>query len=909
MAIRKEQVLALLALAVGGWMAKSLLQESMRGSTFQPTKIEYAAAPVTPTMLLADAAPPLARRDFCTEPSETRPLPPRELDFPPRTPLSVAALPLEIGPDYGHMWALRIDGALVEGVTVQAAAEAGAEEAAAEAAPATPAGDVQEPATTRAEQEARAARTYDRIWVVGQKAPFFGTIEPEGRDLFEIEELRDFTGVELRMRSYILSKAQVGKVETFGKDAGSRIERIELAGTLRNEVQRRIRRVPKLASHLEQRRELIEWLLEKAREADWVYDTALEQADLYRQLSHGDIEALRLQQRVLQARGDLAAEFALLDGLEGKHRETAFRYEGLGAVKARLGLDVEAEADLRRAAALAPTDARPHTALAEFLRRHGRSDEAVVVAERAERTIGSLQDVADRVRAIKAIVACQLAVGRIDGARRALQLLPGDHPQPYLVGCVQYAAGEVPAALGSFRQASGTIDGQAAQLGQAACLLRAGQWQEAHDLLLRIGDQDPLQRHRAATGLALLFCRIGQFDAANVWIDRALEAAPQDAYAFYLRGRSLRLQGQLAAAADAELAALRLRDDFVHAIAEMAAVQAQRAAEGYGEEQAEAAIAARRYADRAVELVHAPAVELFELQGLYHFAATDARGAREAFLAARDLASQESDKMYAKGSIAVVDYSRGLVDDASSVLQRMVQDLDKEDPVRAWAVSTLAAIEDHAEKEMLDDGFDRGEVGSVWVGDRDGPLWAEVVDGALVFAGTLSRTGNGEVTAERVGAVRNGKNFLAVAASMQLGTGQPAGEGFAGLRIELQRGGGAFDLRAQVGVREGQPFLRIEDGRGGPDDTFSENLTIAGFDRLQPQQLELRVVPRGEAQSRALTLQVWWNGFVVHQHDLKTLTGNTGTELKTVLFASGQKGSRIDVRFDDYRLERRKGRG
>ncbi len=904
MGLRKEQVLALLTLAMGGWMVRSLLQPPMLASGFTPTKIDYQAVAVPTTVLVTTSAPALARVDFCTEPSETRPLPPRDLDFPPRAPLSVASLPLDIGPDHAHMWALRIDGAPVEGVTLQADVEA--------AAPATPAasgGEVQEPANTRAEQEARAARTYDRIWIVGQKSPFFGTIDPAGHDLFALEELRDFTGVVVRMRAFNLSKQAVEGVKEFGKDVGNVIERIELAGTLRNEVQRRSRSVPKLASSLDQRRELIGWLLEKAREADWIYDVALEQADLYRQLSHGDLDGLRLQQRVLQARGDLAAEFALLDGLTGDFRESAFRYEGLGVVKARLGLDVDAEADLRHAVTLAPNDARPYTALAEFLRRRGRSDEALVAALRAERTIGSLQSAADRVRAVRAIVACQLALAHLDAAREALMLLPGDQPQPYLVGCVQYAAGDVTAALGSFQKASGTVDGPLAQLGQAACLLRLGQWQEAHDLFLRIADQDPLLRDRAATGLALLFSRIGQFDAANVWIERALEAAPADAYAFYLRGRSLRLQGQLAGAVDAQLAALRLRDDFVHAIAEMAAVQAQRAAEGYGAEQAQAAIAARRYADRAVELVHTPAVELFELDGLLHFGAADPRGARTAFLAARDLAASEPEKMFAKGSIAVVDYSRGLVDDATTSLQRMVQDLAKEDPIRVWAAATLTAIEDHAEKEMLEDGFDRDDVGSVWVGERDGSTWAAVSDGALLFKGPLSRQGNGEVTAERVGAVRNGKNFLAVGCTLQLGADQPAGEGFAGLAIELQRGGGAFELRAQVGVREGRPFLRIEDGTSqGNVDVVQKWLEIAGFDRLALQQLELRVVPRGDAQGRMLLLQVSWNGFVVHQHDLKMLTGNTQTELRTVLFAQGNKGSKIDVRFDDYRLERRKGR-
>ncbi|MBX3464475.1 MAG: hypothetical protein KF830_15000 [Planctomycetes bacterium] len=905
MSIRKEQVLLLVVLAFAAWTANGLLQDPPRVAGFQPTRIEYAGAPVPTTTLAQGTAPPPARRDFCTEPSETRPLPPRLLDFPLRRVLSVAALPLEPGPDFAHLWALRLDGAVVEGVVVQAAAEAAAAPTADASAAGRPA-EAQD-ANGRREQEEQAARTYDRIWIVGQRAPYFGTIEADGRDLFELEERRDFDGVEVRMRVYNLSRRSVGRLESFGKDE-RRIERIELAQTLRNEVQRRVRRVPVLASHLQERRELVGWLLDKAREADWVYDTALAQADLYRQVSGGDLEGLRLQQRVLQAKGDLAAEFALLDGLDGAHRESAFRYEGLGVLKARLGLDAMAEQDLVRAATLAPTDARPHAALAEFLRQRGRSREARQAAERAERTLGSVQNAADRVRAVRAIAASHLALADVAAARRALDLLPTDLAQPYLLGCIAYADGNVGAALAAFRQASGTSDGGPALLGQAACLLRDGQWQEAHDLFVRTFELEPLLRHRAATGLGLLFCRLGQFDAAQVWIDRALEAAPADAYAFYLRGRCLRLQGQLAAAAEALVAALRLHDDFVHAIAEMASVQAMRALEGRGSDQAEAAIAARRYADRAVELVHAPAVELHEMQGMFCFGSGDPRAARAAFLAARDLAPDEPAKLFSRGSLAVVDYSRGLVEDAQTVLRRMVQDLAREEPMRVWAEATLLAIDDHAEKELLEDGFERAEVGSVWTGERDGANWAVVQDDALLFR-VARISGSGELTAERIGAVRSGKNFLAVGCTMQIGPGQPAGDGFAGLRVELARGSGAPELRVQVGVREGKPFLRIEDGRSdGRTDAEQKALAIEGFDRLAAQQLELRVVPRGEAQSRALALQVRWNGILVHQHELKTLTGNTSTELKTVLFAQGSKGNAVDVRFDDYRLERRKGR-
>lgn len=900
MAIRKEQVLCLLAFGAALLYAPAWLEQPALAGRFAPTKVGYEAPALPVTPLLTDAATPARRADFCTEPSETRPLPPRTLAFPPRAPLSLAGLPLDPGPDFRHLWLVRLDGTQLVDQPLTVAGES------------TPVASPPEPAagngTGQVSREEQAARTYDRIWIAGLAAPFYGTIERGEHDLFALEAGGPFDGVVLRMRRFRLNDQRFGGVETFGGDK-QRIERIALAGTLQNEIARRVRAVPEQPIAQPQRRELVEWLLERARESAAVYDEALRQAEIYRQLALGDLDGLRLVQRVLRARGDLAGELALLEGLPASGAQAAFRYEGLGVIKSRLGLWADAEADLRQAVALGPDDARPHAALAEFLRQRGRSREAHAVARRTAALLEGVSDLAERARLGGVVVACQLGVGEVDAAQRQLQRLSSGPAMPYLEGCVHYARGDTGAAMAAFRRAGGGPDSGAALLGQAACLGRDGALQEAHDLLLRVYDQEPLLRHRAATGLAQLFVRTSQFDAALSWIDRALEAEPQDPYAYYLRGRALRLLGQLATAEEALTEALRRRDDFVHAIAEMAAVRAARAREGVGTEQAAAAVAARRYADRAVELVPTPSQELLELQGLHAFGAGDPRGAGAAFARARDLAADERQKWYGKGAIAVVDYSRGLVDDAATALQRMVQDLGRDEPIAKWAAATLAAIDDHAQKESLGDGFDRAELGATWAGDSDGPLGPRIEDGQLVFRGRFSRTGRGEVSAVRTGAVNKGKNFLAVQAVLRLGPQQPGVDAFAGLGIEIQRGSGGVECQVRVGVRDGRPFVLVQDGReGGQENVVRTPLDLPGFQPAGPHPLELRVVPRGDEQSRQFALQVAWNGIVVHRADLKTLTGNTNTELKTVLFASGNKGSDVDVRFDDYRLERRKER-
>lgn len=906
MSIRKEQVLAIAVLLLAVWIGRGYLGEPEISSRFAPQRAEYEAKPVPAAQLVAAAGQAPVRRDFCTEPSETQPLPPRELAFPPLAPLTVAGLPLDPGPDYGHLWLLHLDGAQVEGVTLQqgTGADGGGGDASGAGAEADPNAPM---------SEERAARIYDRVWRVNLSSPEFGTIEPQsGVDLFRLEETADFEGLKLRMRTFNLRERKLKGVVTFGSE-GNEIARIQLAGSLRNDVTRRMRKVPLLPSHLGELRELIDWLLLQARNEAWVYEDAQRLAAKYLEMTSGSLDGLLVMQKVLRARGDLAGELALLESIQGGDRERAFQLEGLGELRARLGLWQDAEADLRKAVEIQPTDARSHGTLAEFLRQRGRGAEANESARRAQATLGSVQDPDARARIVRTIIGCRLAVGDVAGARDVIGMLDREHGQSYLRGCIAYVAGDVPTALDAFRQAGAGRDAGWSLLGQAACLVRGGEWQAAQDLLLRVSDQEPLLRHRAASGLALLCSRIGDFESALGYVDRALEAAPNDPYALYLRGRTLRLMGQYAGAEDALTQALAQRDDFVHAIAEMSAVQVALAAAGQGTDQAKALVAARRYADRAVELAPAPSVELCAFEGLRAFGVADPRAAIAAFERARDLAPDEPGRAWAKGALAVVAYSRGLVDDAVTSLERIARDLGRDDPMAQWANATLVAIEDHAQKEMLGDGFDRNEVGNIWAVDNDGTLGAKVKDGRLVLEGGFPRSGKGAVTVERVGAVQKGRNFLAASVNLQLGRQHERQESFVGLGIEIQRGrAGTYDLQVRVGLRDGKAFLYLVDGRdpSGGDALEQRWLDVGGdgFDAGARHDLELRVLPRGDENSRQLALQVYWNGALVASHDLKQLTGNTQTELKTVLFATGNKGSAVDVAFDDYRLERRKER-
>ena len=889
----KERVIALITVGVCALLYRGFETTTTRQASFSRQPVEHEIGTVTATPLVESAAPGSGRGDLFTEPRETQPLAPRSLEFPPATARTVAGLPLPIGPDYRQLVRLGLDGSAVEDVTISVDAES--------TASAQVGDDVGVEPPDDAARRAQADKTYDRLWVHGLREPYHGIVEVDGMNKFDAEQLTSFEGAVVRLQLYSLKEGRFTREIVYDANNRTTVEKIQLADNLRNHLEREARKIT--SGDFVRRARFIDELLEHARKEAWVYEAyALPQARLLAQESSQSLDGIRQQLRVLRAMGNLAGMYELLEAQTGINRESALRYEELGRLAMVLGLWEDAESHLRHAVDIGTSDARPHAALAEFLLNRSRTDEAVEAARGAERAFGSLATDADKLAVTRIIVAAHLANGDVAAARRARQRISAMTPA-YLDGCIAYADGDASAALIAFRRAKGnvtggSVDAGAAVLGEAAALLQLGNWQESHDVLRTVHDDYPLLRHRAAAGLSLLFQRLGQLESGLSWAERALEADPGYAYAHYLRGRALRLSGSHQAAEEALRAALRLHDDFVHAITELATLYAERAETALGDEAVQLADSARRYADRAVELAPVALPELFELQGRQRFAIADRRGAADSFGNLRDIASTETDVLFARGALAVVDYSRGRVDDARAVLLRMMSDLAKENPAQIWADATVTAIDDHAQKELLTDSFDRDKPGQIWPVERDGQLMAKIVDGRLVFDGTF---GSGEVYVSRASAVQKGKNFLAVGVTMQIASGHDQ-SGFCGLRVVAQRGaGGRLDSRIELGLRDGVPTLTVLDNR---EASRPIHPTVIDFDVNAPQDLGLRVVPSGENRGRKVVLQVSWNDQIIHVQDLQSLA--TETELDTVLFAQGTRGSSVDVAFDNYRLERKK---
>lgn len=899
MNLRKEQVLLIAALLLGAYSYKSMQSGEAPQYRFSSETRDYTPEPLPASVLAAPVTVAVPKRDWCREPSETQPLPPRPLAFPARPPLSVIGLPLQLGPDFAEAQLLRVSGEVVEGVELAGAA--GGNSA---APPPTETNEPQAATSTQADKMARYEKLYDRVWnLQNVKVPQFGILEYPGGDPFDLEEPGcDFSDKKVYLQRFSLEKEKL----LPGRDLldGKEITKVRLKENLGNEVAREVRKVPPTLGNLQDRRRLIDWLLQKGREDASIYDEAQKQAKLFFDQAKS-LEGLQLIARVLRARGDLQAEYELYQKLPERFADSAFRFEGLGKLEARLGLDADAERDLRAAVQRGPQDSRLRSSLADFLRTHGRAKAATAEADQALANIGVVTDQEELERVVRILVGCRLAVGDIDGAREVLRRAP-DAPA-YLSGCVDYAAGQLPLALEAFQQAAGSADAMPAALGVGASQLRLGkdasdaQWQAAQAAFLVVGDQAPLLRHRALTGMALLCLRIGQRDQASSYLDRALEAAPGDLYALYLRARLLRDGGDLQQAQQVLTEVLQKRDDFVYALAERATLHAQIGEGASDLEQAQNFVAAMRYADRAVALAPKPVpLELIELQARLHFLAADLPGAEAAFAAARELASSEPDKLFGRAGQILCDYKRNHVDDTRNQLLKMIDDLPKDQSMRLWAEATLKDIDDHSQKEQLDDRFDRAELGNLWKRQSDAQLRPEVKDNQLVLAGKLSRIA--EVNAERIEVIKRAGNFLAVEVGMQVGSKQ-ARDTDCGLRIKtVNRGGSQSGFEAWIGLHDGNPYLRIQDGKDEP-------ITVplqATLEADKPVRLRFEVVPRDQAQKQ-FALQCYWNGVLVYEDQkLTNLQRGTPGELLTILFARGAANATLDVRFDDYHLERRK---
>jgi tetratricopeptide (TPR) repeat protein len=829
-----------------------------------------------------------ARVELFREPSESTPLPPRPLPEPPAAALPVVALPL--GQHASAFRLLRGPGEVKEAVALEASAPA-----AVEPAPAVP-GNGAAPAPAAGNgSDNDYARTYDLVETVRGDKWWGEVLHPN-----KVQLTRGSPPDKVKFRWI---SAETGKVHREFEIEGKDIKSISLAKTLRNEVAARLLEVTDEVANLPARAATIEWLLQQATREGWVYEEALKLARGYAAIAPDKVDGFRMVARVLRASGRLADEWTLYQTLPADVADTPFRWAGQGSIEALLALDGLAEQHLRQAIARGG-DPRAAVAMCEFLLARGRTDEAVPVARLAYRDRNKLERPDERLAFQRCLVSVYLAAGMLQEARDMAGALPNEATA--LRGAVAYAAGDLDFAAGQFRAAAEANDmpGLAA-LGTAACAARAGRWAEAQAGFAALADRDPILRARALGGIGFVLERTGNFEAAASVLLGALQVDPTDAYLAYLRGRALRLAGDLDGAADQLTQALRRRDDLVEAMAELAETYLRIAQRDEGRA-VESLVRAVRYVDRCVVLDAQlgggkPAVRYLELQGLVRWRAGELRGARAAFTAARDAGST-----YGQVGLALIDYAQGRTETA----REQLADLDKRplgDPFREFGRSTLAAIADHAEKVEIRDDFERDELGARWTLAYTGrtALRPGLEKGQLVLRG--SKVEQQSTTARRT--LDSAGDF--VAAEVVLERSTPDDTEFAGLRLSVGRDEKNKDLEVRLGFKAlaeaGTPALQFLDGDEARASTPEEQAKFewrpleVGSAR-GPQHLLLEFLPDGE---QGLLLRASWNGRVVAEEKVtRVRRGARQQPMHVDLLVEGRHGQ-VNLTFDRFRLRQR----
>ncbi|MGA1605959.1 MAG: tetratricopeptide repeat protein [Planctomycetota bacterium] len=883
MNIRKEPALFVVVAALAAWIwSGQSTQRLPRSANTRSMELEAAADPAVVLADLAGREAAASGRDLFREPTEATPLPPRDLPFPPLVALPVVAMPLSPGQDAGAWYQLRIDGGDPTPHEFAApAASAGGNES----------GDLG-PGGGESDQglpDEVMIERFDRIWLVGGGRPFFGNI------LHQDKLSLPPGGPFLETVRFESVSRQTGRVSGTLEFEPAKVERIAFAESLENAIALRKRDLPTGPAGLVPREEFLRFLLDAAREREWVWKEAEEQAAAI--FAVAPDEGYRAKLRVQRAKGDLAAELAIFQDLPTDLADSAARWREQGSFEARLGLPKDAEEHLRLAVTKGPTDARSNAALAEFLLARGRSEEAVPFAEAAARSAAQVTDEGDRFDVIRTWVAALLAVGRVEDAQLAVtRATTGPAAeQAYLRGAVHYASGELEQAVTQFEKAADELPRLDAVLGLGACALREGRFDEARQLFERVRDEAPALRGRALAGLGLLYERTGHAAESAEALTAAEAAAPRDPYVLYLLGRRQRLDGQLEDAVTTERRALAERDELVEALAEIARAQLARvdAADG---DAAEILARTVRYVDRLVGLDQARGrhVPFLELQGYVLARIGDVAQARRAFAA-----GYEAQSSFCEVGLALLDYRQKRVGDARQKLAQLSADPSRGGEIREFARATVDLIDDHASKELVRDTFDRDVLGDLWT--RIGSLAPVLRDQQLTFRGQSGRVGE-DSAVRRV--VRAG-DFLRCEVRMDI-LGDLGTTEFAGLRLtpETQRGG---SFQVELGLKSyganRQPELRLVDGPPAREDSVTVKPLDVEVGVGQPVVLAVEFVQAIDASDKSLTLRVLWNGEVVDERPIKTLRSNSAQPLATDFVVRGRP---VHVRFDDYRLERRK---
>lgn len=576
--------------------------------------------------------------------------------------------------------------------------------------------------------------------------------------------------------------------------------------------------------------------------------------------------------------------FALYQVLAEELAAHAEVHARLGLLEARFFLYEQAEERLRRAVRVDRGSWEARWAIGSFLASRGRYVEAEEHLEAADRAVPNDPELlADRTAIRVDLASAKLALGEVADAHvlfgRALSAAPDD--QRARAGWIATELFGEPGTNGAAQPppADASEDaGLELLVARGLAALAAGDLATAKAQLEAAASADPLRANVAWRALSYLAERAGQGGEAQRYVELALECDPTDPWALYQAGRIAADDEDVAGARELFLAALDQDLDFVDALAALGEMSFQM---GDFED-------AERYLARAVEL-DPDRVALYGLRGLNHLLRQSPADARDAFEAGRAL--DPSDEVCRAG-LAWCTYLAGDSEQAMVQLRELddaLRDRPEDDPMRVWATSNIARIQDHEQKVEWSDTFDRKDIANSWeYREAAGPRF-RIVDGEIVVEGTFNQTGAAMLWREKAASL-----FVAVEAEVWIDPSTKADVGLFLSRESTRRTSTETIERVAV-VRHHDGSLQVN--------IQKEGNTPKMVDMEQPfptgRWVRLRIERHGSEADTRVTL--FADGVPLIEN-VQMASLRASTPLLIGFLAEGEPGRPVKARLERFRL-------
>jgi tetratricopeptide (TPR) repeat protein len=642
--------------------------------------------------------------------------------------------------------------------------------------------------------------------------------------------------------------------------------------------------------------------------------------ELYRALTELDPEdpAPRLGLgRCYEAGFDFERALATYEDLARQFDHRALPHVRLAGLYERFLLYDKAEAELDLALARERGSHEVQWARGRYFLARGREREALAALELAARFSPDDPDrkserVAIRVDYGRALVAN----GELATAREVLRtaVAAEDTNQHALVGwisAVQLEGGDVAKTLAD-AQSLGSVaaewlaGGGAASASTSAAVaasmpsaepellllaglldLRAGRFTEARDQLVRARGADPLREAAVLRARSWVAEICGATEEAWSSIEDAYLADPTDAWVLYQRGRLARARDDEETAEAMLQAALEREIDCEAVLVELGRLCHDQGR--YAE--------ADRYFDQALRLAPARASS-HVLRGAAALEAGDLGAARKAFDAA--LALDPAEPTAAAG-VAWCIYRSG--DPKEALIQLRALDdrrraLPESDAWRAWAIAQVERISDHLDKTLWTDRFDRTTLKNNWTSDEGAGPIVSMLDGTVKLEGQFKEPGQVRVFQT----FKSASQFVSIEASLFVAPGSQARAGLFVAREKERSKGLEVTSEARVS-RHSEGQLQVRFKKAGEADVPESD--VVGTPFPTGKWVRLRIEIGGEEGQPTVTVLV--DGVPVRERVPMPQLGRASTELRAGVFIEGEVGRSALVQLDDCEVVYRSG--